>query len=221
KCFLTAKGRACDKGVKEKHNLVLDDSGTASNKVREGIGSSSVVVSNEEPKSKDYLGGKHNVEISFATLLKGDMSQKSVSFRTLVTLFSSKDEMESMLGNGPWLIRNVSLILRKWTPDANIMMEASYARAMVELRANVELKNTIVVVVPKFFMFMDDDGMSTNKIDYALINLDSDGHVEVAYDETAQFMTIGGANDATLYEDEYYDIYDTYNIKGLTKQELG
>nr|GEY74131.1 hypothetical protein [Tanacetum cinerariifolium] len=31
--------------------------------------------------------------------------------------------MNSMLENGPWLILNVPLILRKWSPDANIMKE--------------------------------------------------------------------------------------------------
>ncbi|GJT30483.1 copper transporter 5.1-like protein, partial [Tanacetum coccineum] len=34
----------------------------------------------------------------------------------------SKDEMKSMSENGPWLIRNVPLILKKWTPDANRVM---------------------------------------------------------------------------------------------------
>ncbi|GJU50854.1 hypothetical protein Tco_1220409 [Tanacetum coccineum] len=29
-----------------------------------------------------------------------------------------------------------------------------------------------------------------------------------------------GANDASLYEDKDYDIYDTYDIEGLTKQDL-
>ncbi|GJS49259.1 retrotransposon protein, putative, ty1-copia subclass [Tanacetum coccineum] len=48
----------------------------------------------------------------------------------------------------------------------------------------------------------------------------SDSDVEVAYDETAQFMASGGANDLCLYEDEDYDIYDTYDIEGLTKQDL-
>nr|GEV98416.1 retrovirus-related Pol polyprotein from transposon TNT 1-94 [Tanacetum cinerariifolium] len=33
----------------------------------------------------------------------------------------SKDGMESMLENGPWLIFNVSLILKQWTPNANVM----------------------------------------------------------------------------------------------------
>ncbi|GKC24807.1 hypothetical protein Tco_1026957 [Tanacetum coccineum] len=48
---------------------------------------------------------------------------------------------------------------------------------------------------------------------------DYDSDVKVAYDETAQFMASRCANDASLYEDEDYDIYDTYDIEGLTKQE--
>nr|GEX52256.1 alpha/beta hydrolases superfamily protein [Tanacetum cinerariifolium] len=38
-------------------------------------------------------------------------------------IFILKDGMESMLENGPWLIRNVPLVFRKWTPDANTMMK--------------------------------------------------------------------------------------------------
>ncbi|GKB25247.1 zinc knuckle CX2CX4HX4C containing protein [Tanacetum coccineum] len=38
-------------------------------------------------------------------------------------MFSFKDEMESMLENGSLLIIIVLLILRKWTPNVNIMME--------------------------------------------------------------------------------------------------
>ncbi|GKB22679.1 hypothetical protein Tco_0862080, partial [Tanacetum coccineum] len=45
--------------------------------------------------------------------------------------------------------------------------------------------------------------------------------VEVAYDEIAQFIAgSGGANDDSLYEDEDYDIYHTYDIGSLRKQEL-
>ncbi|GJX73778.1 zinc knuckle CX2CX4HX4C containing protein [Tanacetum coccineum] len=134
--------------------------------------------------------------VSLATLVKGDTSCKSVNFCTLITPagngadvivskesvcvvnerlnntvyeFRSKVGMESMLENGLWLIDNVPLILKKWTPDANIMTEdvcnipvlvkfhdipiivfiedrESYARAMVKLQVDVELKDTIVVV---------------------------------------------------------------------------
>ncbi|GJT73282.1 homeodomain-like protein [Tanacetum coccineum] len=82
------------------------------------------------------------------------------SFLVVIRMFSSKGGMEYMMKNDPWLIHNVALILRKWIPDANIMMKdvmctdswgwASYVRAIVELRADVELKDNIVVVVLKF-----------------------------------------------------------------------
>ncbi|GJR58881.1 putative reverse transcriptase domain-containing protein [Tanacetum coccineum] len=69
--------------------------------------------------------------------------------------FSSNDGMNSMLENGSWLIRNVALILKKWSPDANIMEEdescgrSIYARAMIELWAQVESKDNLVVDIPK------------------------------------------------------------------------
>ncbi|GKE88927.1 hypothetical protein Tco_1566402 [Tanacetum coccineum] len=69
-------------------------------------------------------------------------------------------------------------------------------------------------------MLVDDDGKPINKVDYDPVNPDSDSDVEVASDKTAQFMASEGTNDASLYEDEDYDIYDTYDIEGLTKQEL-
>nr|GEZ09736.1 hypothetical protein [Tanacetum cinerariifolium] len=57
-----------------------------------------------------------------------------------------------MLENGPWFIRNNPLILKKWHPDENLVKEdgrSSYARVMIELRADVELKDNIVVAMPK------------------------------------------------------------------------
>ncbi|GJT76489.1 zinc knuckle CX2CX4HX4C containing protein [Tanacetum coccineum] len=105
--------------------------------------------------------------------------------------FRSKVGMESMLENGLWLIDNVPLILKKWTPNVNIMTEdvcnipvlvkfhdiliivfiedrESYARAMVKLQVDVELKDTIVVVVPKFFNTIRVEPVqSTKKTDKA------------------------------------------------------
>ncbi|GKB68887.1 copia protein [Tanacetum coccineum] len=37
--------------------------------------------------------------------------------------FISKDRMDAMLKYGPWFIRNILLILKKWTPDANLLKE--------------------------------------------------------------------------------------------------
>nr|GFA90778.1 hypothetical protein [Tanacetum cinerariifolium] len=133
-----------------------------------------VCKESEGPNSSPIgIASSHNV--SLATLVKGDTSRKSVNFRTLITptgngadvvvskeSFRSKDGMDSMLENGPWLIRYVPLILKKWTPDfftnellsaiatkfGNPLMldsytaamytalrgRASYARAMIELQ---------------------------------------------------------------------------------------
>ncbi|GKA51137.1 retrotransposon protein, putative, unclassified [Tanacetum coccineum] len=81
--------------------------------------------------------------------------------------FSFMDGLNIMLENGPWFIRNNPLILKKWEPDVNLMKEdvesvlvwvklhgvpvtvSSYARAMIKLRADVELKDTIVVAMLK------------------------------------------------------------------------
>nr|GEX42388.1 hypothetical protein [Tanacetum cinerariifolium] len=131
-------------------------------------------------------------------LIKAMMNSNGVFFFK----FNSKDgTMDAMLENGPWLIRNMPLILKKWSPDANIMKEdvcnvpvwvklhdspiatfteaglsaittklgtplmldsytstmcmeswgrSSYARAMIELRVDAELKHSLVVAVPKF-----------------------------------------------------------------------
>nr|GEV61536.1 hypothetical protein [Tanacetum cinerariifolium] len=112
----------------------------------------------------------------------------------------AENEMDAMLENGHWFIRNIPLILKKWISDVNLLKEdvcnilvwvkfhnvpittfsmdglsviatnlgtplmldsynsvmctkswgrSSYARAMFELRADVELKDTIVVAVLK------------------------------------------------------------------------
>ncbi|GJT38425.1 retrotransposon protein, putative, ty1-copia subclass [Tanacetum coccineum] len=129
--------------------------------------------------------------------------------------FGSKKGMEAMLESGTWLISNVTLILKLWTPDANIIKggvcnilvwvklhdvpitaftkdgltaiaaklgsplmldsyttvmcidscgRASYARAMIELKADVDLRDAIVVSIPKF----SGEGftMSTNHVEY-------------------------------------------------------
>ncbi|GKB85832.1 retrotransposon protein, putative, unclassified [Tanacetum coccineum] len=53
--------------------------------------------------------------------------------------FSSTDGLNAMLENDTWFIRNHSLILKK----------SSYARAMIELRTDMELKDTIMEECPK------------------------------------------------------------------------
>ncbi|GJV78125.1 hypothetical protein Tco_1509709 [Tanacetum coccineum] len=118
--------------------------------------------------------------VSFATLLKRDTSRKSVNFRTLVTPAGNgadvvvpkeslsvvnkrlsntifKDGIESMLENDDGLSAIATKLGKPLMFDSNTAaictnswVRASYARAMVELRADVELKDIIMVVVPKF-----------------------------------------------------------------------
>lgn len=46
---------------------------------------------------------------------------------------------------------------------------------------------------------------------------DSDyDEVENVYDETSHYMTNGGAYDASLHEHEDYNLFDTYDLQGLT-----
>ncbi|GJU36773.1 hypothetical protein Tco_1185127 [Tanacetum coccineum] len=121
-----------------------------------------------------------NRDVSYANLLNGEPRKKIVNFRTLVAPFgigadvaisllpfSSWDIMDAMLENVPRLIRNVLLILKKWSPNSNLLKEdlsnvlfglnsmmflllrSSYAKAMIDLRVDVELKKTLVVAIPK------------------------------------------------------------------------
>ncbi|GJZ64050.1 ALP1-like protein isoform X1, partial [Tanacetum coccineum] len=95
--------------------------------------------------------------------IKGPVSSGNTTGPVSIAKFS-KDGINAMIENDPWLIRNVSLILKKWTPNANIMKEdvctipvnlrsmkrvSSYARATIDLQADVELKDTILVAIPK------------------------------------------------------------------------
>nr|GEW03658.1 ARID DNA-binding domain-containing protein [Tanacetum cinerariifolium] len=81
-------------------------------------------------------------------------------------LRSSMKGLNAMLENYRWFIRNNPLILKKWHPDVNLLKEdvgaipvwvkphgvlgrSSYGRAMIGLRADVELKDNIVVAMPK------------------------------------------------------------------------
>nr|GEZ59279.1 hypothetical protein [Tanacetum cinerariifolium] len=89
--------------------------------------------------------------------------------------FNFMDGLDAMLENGPWFIRNNPLILKKWHLDENLLKKdvstvpvwvklhgvpimafnkdglsrSSYARVMIELRADVELKDNIVVAMLK------------------------------------------------------------------------
>nr|GEU46696.1 hypothetical protein [Tanacetum cinerariifolium] len=105
----------------------------------------------------------------------GSFLGKHVTYPVVANYFSSMNGLDSMLENGPWFIHNNPFILKKWNLNVNLLKEdvvnvlvwvklhgvpvttfredgligSSYAKAMIELRANVELKDTIVVAMPK------------------------------------------------------------------------
>nr|GEW49616.1 hypothetical protein [Tanacetum cinerariifolium] len=111
---------------------------------------------------------------SYANITGKPSGKKLLSFQ-----FSSMDGLDAMLENGPWFIWNNPVILKKYDPDENLLNEdglsaiatkmgtplmldsytsdmcmqswgrSSYARVMVELRADVELKDNIAVAMPK------------------------------------------------------------------------
>ncbi|GJW13092.1 reverse transcriptase domain-containing protein [Tanacetum coccineum] len=99
------------------------------------------------------------------------------SFRAFVHVsdFSSMDGLDTMLENGPWFIRNNPLILKKYNPDVNLLKEdvgnvsvwvklhgvpmTAFSEdglsaivtklALIAVRADVELKDNIVMAMPK------------------------------------------------------------------------
>nr|GEX11458.1 hypothetical protein [Tanacetum cinerariifolium] len=84
----------------------------------------------------------------------------SVSGNSLIRRIGSESSGYGvLLFNSSWfLVKCVHIYAVSSLMD--MTYRASYARAMVELRADVELKYAIVVVVPKF---VDDDELGTNE----------------------------------------------------------
>nr|GEW57437.1 hypothetical protein [Tanacetum cinerariifolium] len=126
--------------------------------------------------------------------------------------------------------------LKKWTPYANIMKEDVCNIPLWVTFHDISIpmftKDELSVIATKLgliklktnvggkLMLVDDDEKPLNKVESDPVDSDIESEVELAYDETAQFMTSRGENDASLYEGEDYDIYDTYDFEGLTKQQL-
>ncbi|GJT21217.1 reverse transcriptase domain-containing protein [Tanacetum coccineum] len=180
------------------------------------------------PMSKDKTTGI----VSITTLLKGESSRKHVNFRTLPALPMAPNAniMKENMCNVPVWVKfhdilitvfmedglsaiatklGAPLMLNYYTTDMCLesWCRSSYARAMIELWAEQKgNKLEREMLDEKLMLVDDDDGKPLNKVDFDLVNSNSDSDDEVAYDKTAQFMANGGANDASLYEDEYYDI---------------
>ncbi|GKA35717.1 hypothetical protein Tco_0722208 [Tanacetum coccineum] len=79
--------------------------------------------------------------------------------------------------------------------------------------------SSLAIIIRKGGDFKEDNvGDTVKEVEQVMEDSDSD-EVEDVYDETANFMASGDANDASLLEDEDYHIYDTYDLDGLTKEQ--
>ncbi|GJR72839.1 retrovirus-related pol polyprotein from transposon TNT 1-94 [Tanacetum coccineum] len=102
------------------------------------------------------------ISARFANTAYGFFLGKKVAYPVIANYV--RNTLDAMLENGPWFIRNNSLILKKWLPNENLLKEdvstvpvwvklhggrSSYARVLIELRADVELKDNIIVAMPK------------------------------------------------------------------------
>ncbi|GKB14350.1 hypothetical protein Tco_0848273 [Tanacetum coccineum] len=130
--FLSQKGSG-GRGVKEKNQNTLNKAA-----VKDGAVPSVTVVfrnTHEENVGQSSTGptaSESRPDVSFAALLKGKPKCKGLNFRTLTT----------QAGNGP----NVSISLE----SIRVVSErSSYVRALIEIKADLELKDTIVVAMPK------------------------------------------------------------------------
>ncbi|GJW76322.1 hypothetical protein Tco_0138004 [Tanacetum coccineum] len=121
--FLSQKGSGMGRGVKEK------DLNDVSNKVvKDGVVPSITVASGSTQKqnvgqsSTGLTTSKSGPDVSFASLLKGESKPKGTPL-----MFDSY---------------TFDMCTQSWG-------RSSYARALIEIRVDVELKDTIVVAMPK------------------------------------------------------------------------
>nr|XP_043625572.1 uncharacterized protein LOC122596998 [Erigeron canadensis] len=106
--------------------------------------------------------------------------------------FSDTKGMKEVLDGGPWLIRNIPIFLRKWSPTVQLKKEeikeisvwvkihnvpiaaysddgltwgrSSYARALIDISANDAFKDVLSIAIPE----LDGDGFTkeTMKVEY-------------------------------------------------------
>ncbi|GKC12665.1 ribonuclease H-like domain, reverse transcriptase, RNA-dependent DNA polymerase, partial [Tanacetum coccineum] len=177
--FLSQKGRGVGRGVKEKHDTMVVESVEDVPPIVEPVATEVQSPLMDKTNAVNTGGGSYPplptkgnevdvvvpvksiraVSDRFANSAYGFFLGKQVAYP-----FSSMDDLNSILENGPWFIRSHPIILKKWNPDVNLLKEdvgnvpvwaklhvslSSYARVMIELRVDVELKDTIVLAMPK------------------------------------------------------------------------
>ncbi|GJZ32120.1 hypothetical protein Tco_0577556 [Tanacetum coccineum] len=178
--FLSQKGSEGGRGVKEKKHSSAQDATMDTDNVGVDV--------NSDANVKPTASASLSASVSFATLLKGDTSQISVNFRTLITPTGNKaDVVVSFYSSGTLGVNtdclnqcltrrdrvsviatklSTPLMLESYTSDMCMQSwgRLSYARAMIELRADVESKDIIGMVMPK--LVSEGFYMCTIRIEY-------------------------------------------------------
>ncbi|GJT83229.1 hypothetical protein Tco_1057571, partial [Tanacetum coccineum] len=164
------------RGVKEKNmNQALNSdtvkdgvvpSATATYEINNGTQDENLGhVSSTAPTASEA----HPASMSFATLLKRDSTSKSSNFHSLITSASNKADvvvpLESIRVISEWFVNTTygfflgkrvvypvvaNYVRNTWGKYELVKLgKSSYARALIEVRADVELKDNIVVAMPK------------------------------------------------------------------------
>nr|GEU49996.1 zinc finger, CCHC-type [Tanacetum cinerariifolium] len=108
------------------------------------------------------------------------------------------------------------------TPDdVSIMDKGKWQTSGADDEGFIELKKKRDTIVDDEYDPYDDDIYEGQEISKTIQTICDDFNIEVRDGNFKAFtnsletrMSNGGANNASLYEDEDYDIYDTYDIKG-------
>ncbi|GJU94462.1 hypothetical protein Tco_1319218 [Tanacetum coccineum] len=94
------------------------------------------------------------VSSRFSNTLFGYFIGKRLAFR----LIETKDGMDSVLENGPWLIRMVPMILNVWSPNTDLKKakvkkapvswgRSTYVRVLIEVSAEVDLMDSLMIAI--------------------------------------------------------------------------
>ncbi|GJX74194.1 hypothetical protein Tco_0312789 [Tanacetum coccineum] len=260
KSFLTAKGRGSGKGVKEKHDFVMGVHATVNDGMDSGPGTTKVTSTLEnlvtcEPSRKSVnfrtllalLGNRADVSISlesvraisecFANTIYGFFLGKRVAYPIVANYVKnswSKYGLRLVRMDSITTKLSTTLMLDSHTSD--MCMESwgrsSYARALIELRADVDNVSTTLIVeridklerqiIDGKLTLVDDDRKPLPKV-ISTVNAYSESEVEKVVNEHALFMaskSLKSGNDNgygtnSLLEqwrgtkrDDDYDLYD-------------
>nr|GEY91801.1 hypothetical protein [Tanacetum cinerariifolium] len=180
-------------------------------KVKDGVVPSATFVSGINNGTQDENLGEYSstvpnysalrpASVSFATLLKGDSSRKGLNFHTLITQARNRVDVDVPLKS----IRVVS-------------ERSSYTRALIEIQDDVELKDTIVVAMPKHVKECTSTTPIVEKID-KIKRLIIDVKVTLVDDEGKPLEKVDSSSDhdsedeveSETYENDDYN-YDPYD----------